>query len=395
MRRDALSLPPRFRHRDLAPTTAALGQVARPASDISFTGVLADWTCPGGVFAALNDEVLSDGIGTEWASPNTITGGVPHSLKMKWGLNHNGAPLRAPVAGSNGRLRVDARAATGAVFAQAHLLDGNGAVRWSSAQWAPPVSVTYNVANAIKLFLIPAANLATVTDWPNAGVQIDATIANAGRRLAVTSVLLAMRSATGAAAGAIDYDFATVGAFGPEWEVMSTTGAVLPVLTIANGRIEAPAAGTYILINHKRDLLADCWSEVTTCPAYNNALVWLGPFIRNFRDGVTPGVDTVRYDVVNNPLAAPAPAFEDKYDGGPSAVLAQAPFAGFANLVAGDRIQTRGVGGIISGRKNGIEIVTADDSARPALGVGHVGTVIAAVGAGPWFSISRLQAATV
>jgi len=119
----------------------------------------------------------------------------------------------------------------------------------------------------------------------------------------------------------------------------------------------------------------------------------MGAFIRQDKDWVTPGTDSVRYDLVNNLVATPQ--FDLKYDGGASATLDSELYSSTPNIAAGDRLQTRAIGTVISGRKNGVEITSFDDAARPALGAGYAGFLIAPFNGTPWVGISKFEMGSV
>jgi hypothetical protein len=365
-----------------------MGQIARPFADISRSAGV--WLFTSGTDAyAMCDETLSDGTTTEVGSPNTIG---THTLKMAYGTNWDGSALVRPYDNNSMMIRLDLRELNGAIQVTIRLIEdvaGNGyaTVRES---WA--LGVVSNTAYNYTRKNVAAATVDAIVDFTKLGIQIEYTIANAGRVGLATYSSIIMSDGVAPSYGSYSTSFP--GTDVPRCFESYTINAVTPDLPSVSGGIFSLTTNGFVLIMtcYAQDFIADHYAKVTCATGYNNAKTATAGFTRQYRRWVTPGTDSVRYDCVPDASNVP-PAHVMKYDGGASAQIALVAFSSVPNLVAGDTYETRSVGTTQSGRKNGVEIVSGTDAL--ITGVTWTGFVLSAIGASPWVGISNFETGSV
>lgn len=360
-----------------------MGQLARLETEISRTA--GAWpTTAGGSLAAEVDETLRDGTTTEFASPNTI---ATHIAKLAFGANWDGAALARPWRNDQCVLSVDARFIVGLIFITIKLVEdvaGNGYATVRDT-WGPlgGLLATYQIYRRA----LAAAVVDSIQDFTKLGLQFEIQVGNVGRAGAISYAALEMPSPGGLTLGLYQLNFAGVVAM-PRCFELFTINNTVPAQPIVNNRFDCSANGFVLIVPcHAVDLVADSYAEVKCAVGWNNTLTATAGFIRQVPTWVSPGVDSLRYDMVPD---AAFSRWDLKVDGGASVSLNTTPFATVPNLVAGDRTQTRAVGNNISGRKNGVQITAAVDATIP--NAGHPGFVLSPSGAGPWIGIDYFEA---
>lgn len=333
---------------------AHIGQLARLETDISESAV---WQrTSGDSNAAMIDETIRDRTVSETISPNNSPN--THTFECKFGANWNGSALARPQDNTSVHIQIDYKVVVSALDFVVKLYEGatlRETKNFGSLASTAGVYTTlyWNVASA---------TVDAITDFTDLRLRFEATQNAVNERLGISYVHMSMGATDGPGHCEYTEDFSLLSEMPRCWVQESTGGTPDAPVTVSGGILTAPSA-TFQITCHAVDLPADCYARIRYATGHDNSQIGMAAYVRLAEDGVAPGTDTPRYNAVSNRLVGPQ--WEIELDGISDEVFDTLLYtaAGTPNAgpVAGDMLETRAIGGLIQGLKNGRVILSAGE----------------------------------